>query len=214
MKRRNKHRHISSNEAFRALYIDFEGFMEESPSLMGIACEYEFEQVVLDESLRGAADAKRLRLTTVQQVGRELEARAAREDRLIIGYSQHELQLLMTYGAIDIGARYRDARMTGRRWINRLHRGEVPSWSLLDLLQYMGYEAPTVLANGLVTKRLAAVRRGLQVQGGCYSALTPVQKAKWTKLLRYNRVDCLGMRDLVMRAAAELAIQANGASAR
>jgi hypothetical protein len=39
---------------------------------------------------------------------------------------------------------------------------------------------------------------------GAYRALTPVVKAKWTKLLEHNEIDCRGMRALVLLATKEL----------
>jgi hypothetical protein len=34
--------------------------------------------------------------------------------------------------------------------------------------------------------------------------LTPVQKAKWSRLLKHNRHDCAGMRRICLTAASEL----------
>jgi hypothetical protein len=204
--KKKNYKQIAPKEAFRAIYIDFEGFMKDSPSLIGIACEYEFKQVVLSEGLYPAAEAKGLETASLERIGQELLARSDDENRLIVGYSQLERKILWKYGSVDVQQRYRDARMIGRRWINRVHRGEVTEWGLMDLLQLMGYEVPTHLGKGLVTKRLRGVLRGLEVNAGRYEDLTPVQKAKWTKLLRYNRVDCLATRDLVMRAVSEISV--------
>jgi hypothetical protein len=95
--------------------------------------------------------------------------------------------------------------MIGRRWINRLHRGAVSEWRLADLLRFIGYDVPPHLGKGNAAKRIRDVRRGLAVREGDYSRLTGTQKAKWTKLLAYNRIDCLGMRDIVLLAASEVA---------
>jgi hypothetical protein len=106
---------------------------------------------------------------------------------------------------VEVGSKYRDARMIGRRWINSLHPGTVSEWGLADLLSFIGYDVPTHLGKGNAAKRIRDVSNGLAAKHGDYSRLTPVQKAKWTKLLEYNRIDCLGMRDLVLRAASEIA---------
>jgi hypothetical protein len=208
LKRDKLFRQITTTEAYRAFYVDFEGFVKKAPALIGIASEYQFEQVVLTPDLEGAARAKNLRLTSLESIGEDVLRRSEAEDRLIVGYSQLERKLLWDHGGIDVGRRYRDARAIGRRWINRLHRRQVSDWSLTEMLKFIGYDPPRHMAKGLVTKRLRGVIRGLQVNGGDYAGLTPVQKAKWTKLLAYNRVDCLGMRDLTLRAASE--IEASG----
>jgi hypothetical protein len=204
--RKKVYKHITPTEAFRAVYVDFEGFAEKPPSLIGIVCEYEFYQVVLSEELRPAADYKGLRAQTVSEIGRELITRCQSENRLIVGYSQAELQEFECYGGLELGLLYRDARMIGRRWINRLHPGDVTEWRLKTLLEYIGYAASPHLGDGVVTTRLRSVLTGLARTQGDYARLTPTQKRKWTNLLQYNRIDCLGMRDLVMRASAEMSV--------
>ena len=57
-KKKNPHASISSTEAGRAIYIDFEGFQDKSPSLIGVLIEDKFEQIVLDPGLVSAASAK------------------------------------------------------------------------------------------------------------------------------------------------------------
>ncbi len=42
---------LTSGEADRAIYIDFEGFTDRSPDLLGIQCEETFKQVVLQRLL-------------------------------------------------------------------------------------------------------------------------------------------------------------------
>ncbi|MFO7893703.1 MAG: hypothetical protein R6U63_08215 [Longimicrobiales bacterium] len=132
---KNKHyKQITPREAFRAMYIDFEGFKKGSPSLIGIACEYEFEQVVLSERLYPAAEAKGLKGASLERMGQELLGRSDDEDRLIVGYSQLERKLLRKYGQVDVQHRYRDARMIGRRWINRVRRRRIVHFSLRSRL--------------------------------------------------------------------------------
>ena len=68
----------------REIYIDFEGFMDKTPSLLGILVEDEFEQVVLDPSLRLAAIAKDLRISTLEAEVRSLVKRCEQEGRKIV----------------------------------------------------------------------------------------------------------------------------------
>lgn len=58
---------IAPRDAFRAIYIDLEGFTDEPPALLGLACEFEFQQVVLHEPLRPAASAKDLRVRSLSR---------------------------------------------------------------------------------------------------------------------------------------------------
>ena len=70
-KKKNPHASISSAEAERAIYIDFEGFQDKSPSLIGVLVENDFEQIVLDPELESAARAKSMRLVNLSdEIGR------------------------------------------------------------------------------------------------------------------------------------------------
>ena len=53
---------ITPEEAEKAIYIDFEGFIRSPPMLLGILIEDNFEQVVLLQSLTKAAIAKKCRV--------------------------------------------------------------------------------------------------------------------------------------------------------
>lgn len=49
------------------------------------------------------------------------------------------------------------------------------------------------------TQRIKAVEDMLARKGVC-ELLTPVNKAKWTKLLEHNKIDVLGMKKLVYKS--------------
>jgi len=57
---------ISREDAARAIYVDFEGFKDKSPCLIGILVEGTLEQVVLDRRLFAAAVASRCRKGVVR----------------------------------------------------------------------------------------------------------------------------------------------------
>ena len=50
-------------------------------------------------------------------------------------------------------------------------------------------------------RRLCVKCAGRQIiKRGSYEAITPVAKAKWTKLLSHNEWDCRGTRHVLLRA--------------
>jgi hypothetical protein len=195
---------ISQNEAERAIYIDFEGFEDASPSLLGILVGESFEQVVFDNRLSLAAKAKRLPSETLQECISRLQTRSTAESRLIIAYSQHEKNVIRNFANVDLTGSYRDARMILKRWKNSCHRhAPISGWGLKDFFTFMNYPRGTYLGERKTTSRLKAVADMLEKKGS-YELLTPVVKAKWTKLLEHNKIDCMGMRDLILHAAKEL----------
>lgn len=195
---------ISLAEARAAIYIDFEGFEDLTPSLLGIRIESSLTQVVLDPKLHLAAEAKNLPSSTLRETIEQLITRCRRERRLIIGFSQHEKTVIKQYGDIDLTGLYRDARMIAKRWKNKRHHGEpLASWGLKDFLAFINYARGAHLGGQKSTSRLKAVGDMLAKKQD-YQRLTPVAKAKWTKLLEHNQIDCEGMQALVLKAAGEL----------
>ena len=200
----NPHAVISLRDAERAIYIDCEGFQEQSPVLLGIQIHDATEQVVLDPVLEPVARARHHRMSSfVAEVSRLVELSQI-EQRPIVAYSQHERNVILKFTHMDIGDHYRDARMIANRWKNALHRGEpLGGKGLKAYLAFIGYERGSHLGNRKSTKRIREVR-DMIARRGTYDALTPVKKAHWTNLLEHNRIDCDGMRELVIRAAGEL----------
>ena len=203
-KKKNPHASISSTEAGRAIYIDFEGFQDKSPSLIGVLIEDKFEQIVLEPELGSAASAKSMRLANLDDEVLRLIDLSRQEDRYIVAYSQHELNVIKEYADRDISDIYRDARMIAKKWKVKFHRESAAKCKALkDYLSFIEYPRGAYLGEKKSTSRIKAVQEMIRTRGE-YEKLTPVAKAKWTKLLEHNEIDCKGMKALVLRAAQEL----------
>lgn len=204
VRRRSTERRISLAEAERGIYVDLEGFQAKPSALVGILVGDELEQVVFDPELRSAAEAKGLRVSSFPSEAARILDQAVREDRVVVGYTQHERDLFAKWGGVDLGEHYRDAHKIAKRWKKKLHRGEhIAGWGLKDFFSFIGYEVPSHLGRTNTTNRLRAVLEMLSKRGS-YEALSPTKKRQWTNLLTYNQHDCRGMRELVLRAAREL----------
>ena len=192
---------ISQEDAARAIYVDFEGFKDKSPCLLGILVEGAMEQVVLDRRLFAAAGATRCRQASIEAVAGELMTRCRSEGRRLVGYSQHERRVFWQHAGIDFFEEYRDARMIANRWSNKCRKGVVRvDNTLKSYLEAIGYPMPAALGTGNTTARLKAVIEMLERRLR-YPDLTPGVQAKWRDLLAYNRHDCCGMKKLIIRAA-------------
>jgi hypothetical protein len=188
---------ISREEAARAIYVDFEGFKDKSPCLIGILVEGALEQVVLDRRLFAAAVASRCRQASIEAVAGELMTRCRSEGRRLVGYSQHERRMFWQHAGIDFIEEYRDARMIANRWWNKCRKGVVRvDNTLKSYLEAIGYPMPASLGTGNTTARLQAVIEMLERRLR-YPDLTPCVQAKWRDLLAYNRHDCRGMKKLI-----------------
>jgi hypothetical protein len=167
--------------------------------MVGTLVEGRFEQIVFDERLSAAAGHKGLRLIPFRQSGEELISQAEQEGRLLCAYSTHEQNMLKEHLGLDVADRTVNVRKLARGWHRRTWPDQpLPDWGLKTFLDFIGYPRPAHLGEQKTTHRLRGVLAGLERRGS-YEALTPVQKAKWTRLLDHNRHDCLGMKALLDR---------------
>jgi hypothetical protein len=67
-----------------------------------------------------------------------------------------------------------------------------------------GYRPDWRYGQATPAKWIRHVRQRMEAAGGNYRQISKLAKKRWHLLLQYNRHDCLGLRHLVMRAAAEL----------
>ena len=198
-------RPLSRRDAARALYIDFEGFKDCTPALLGVLSDECLEQVVLDGQLASAARASRLRVSSLQAEIERLILRCRREDRVLVGFTTHEVTVCRRFAELDIGPVYRDAHKIARRWVNSRHRGEYTGdRSLHSFLSFIGMRPPRYLGRQQSTNRLRYVLEKLSKHGS-YAGLTRTAKGKWTKFLRHNEHDCRGTYALISRITEEVA---------
>jgi len=191
---------LTSEMVRRAIYIDFEGFMDKAPSLIGVAIGSQFYQVALDEGLRLAAEAKKIPVREGDELVRDLLERAIREKRRIVAFSPCEKRICRKYYQLDLSPVYADANRIVKKWLAKAYPElKRRPKSLKAYLKLIGYERAACLGERQAAQRIRAVR-GMCIRRGSYEALTGCAKAKWTKLLEYNKIDVLGMRELCRRA--------------
>lgn len=194
---------MTAAEARRAIYIDFEGLLNQAPSMIGVSIDSRFYQAAFDEGLRPAAAAKKIRVRRADELAGGLLERALREKRRIAAFSDCEKRIFRKYYGLDLSPVYADASRIVRKWAAGAYPDLKPrSKTLKAYLKLIGYERATCLGERQAAQRIRAVR-DMCLRRGSYEALTPVVKAKWTKLLEYNKVDVLGMRELCRRATAK-----------
>jgi len=187
---------LTSEMVKRAIYIDFEGFMDKAPSLIGVAIGSKFYQVALDDDLRLAAAAKKIPVRDGDELVRDLLERAIREKRRIVAFSPCEKRICKKYYQLDLSPVYVDANRIVKKWVAKAYPElKRRPKSLKAYLKLIGYERAACLGERQAAQRIRAVR-GMCMRRGSYEALTGCAKAKWTKLLAYNRIDVLGMREL------------------
>jgi hypothetical protein len=137
--------------------------------------------------------------------------RAESEDRLIVSWSSYDRDAIVESEVVppELKARFvtrwRDAKALAKAWKRRVHPAReltaLPGHGTHRLDCYMelvGYKLPSHFGDRKAAARIAYVRGQLQ-DGRPAEKLTPVAKAKWTKVLDYNWHDCNGMREVTIR---------------
>jgi hypothetical protein len=190
---------ITKQAAERAIYIDFEGFEAREPSLIGISIDSHFEQVILSIALRSAAKAKGLVTRDGKEYLNELFNLAIKEDRKIVAFSSHEKEQCQKWYGLNISEVYVNANLVAKAWYRKTYpatREKITG--LKDYLKLIGVYRGDYLGVRQTTQRIKAVEDMLE-RKGAYELLTPVNKAKWTKLLEHNKIDVEGMKSLVLK---------------
>lgn len=204
---------LTSADGTRAIYLDFEGFTNEAPALLGVLVDDSFETLVLDPVLRPAAEEKGLRVTDGEAALRGILERARLEDRLICAFGNREREAALQDFGVDLSERFVNVQRIAKRWW-KAHRAERPQrrrgrnarnrsrgYSLEFFENGLGLERPRHLKSGNATKRLRDLRDPLVTHDGDWFRLTGTAKGKWTKLLGYNQVDVLNLAALAMWVA-------------
>ena len=193
---RNKEAKFTSEEAESAIYIDFEGFEDKKPSMIGTLIGEKFEQVIFDETLRLAAEFNDLSFIPIELYLTTLRDKAVAEGRRIVAYSSHEKTMFQQHANLDISAQYADARLIAKVLRRKLEPDRPRPKALKEYFELIGYNRPAYLGERLTTSRIRAVADMLGKRKS-FQSLTPVVKAKWTKLLQHNKHDVVGMRALI-----------------
>lgn len=188
---------LSKEQAERAVYIDFEGFKDKSPSFVGVLDETGFRQVVLDPALRPAARRKGSSAQSMDYWATRLVNKCLCEDRLIVGFSLYDLNCLKKYTSLGDKAApiYVNARQAANRWhwhtFDEKGPGTLAGFCAAAKVQ----SRPADYSDVPVTRHLKSILSGLKARG-TYRKLRHSQKHKWAQLLEYNRWDCQDLRAL------------------
>ncbi|HEY8192875.1 MAG TPA: hypothetical protein VIF36_03020 [Gaiellaceae bacterium] len=205
---------LTPGEARRALYVDFEGRKVGPPVLLGCTTKSRVRsrlsvwQAVTDPILTPLAIADDIEALSLADAVERILVRAERKDRLIVAWSERELDVVREHCPQHLDrfeARFRNAREFAVRWRNKCHDGRrPPTNALADYLALIGYTVPEGAGPGRVGETVEIVQRVL-LRGRRVSDLTDKQLRRWDDLREHNRHDCAGMRRITILAADEIA---------
>ena len=164
--------------------LDYEGFIGRRPSLAGLLLHGQFRQYTFEAVLEPLANDLNVEYVSWPDwVAYLMQLRA--KGYLAVGYSMHEAEVSPELGPAEEW--YRNAHRYLKRHVIWPEGRRPRKWDLQSLATHCGM---TTVNYGTkqATQRL---RYALQfaTKYGTAKKFTPTAKAKWTKLLNYNRQD-------------------------
>jgi hypothetical protein len=139
---------------------------------------------------------------------------AERENRLIVSWSAHDYWLMHAVLADDkqrytaLRDRYRDAKKSGRRWMQRQssrwrQEAKEQGHTLELYRKRLGIYQPERFGTGIAGNAIRLLRKQL-TEGRVYAELTPKARESWRALVRHNEFDLTDLQTISIRVAAEL----------
>lgn len=221
---------LTPDQAAQAIYFDFEGCPNQAPSLLGWSYlrpdgTEHFRQRIVERELWPACGvtvphtggAQQCDKRTLDNAVRRMCELAEEGDRLLVSWSEHDLRMVEGHVGKEevkarVRARYRNALPTARQWLSIVHpeiqlqrEGYGGKHALAAYAQIMDIRIPQKYGVSVAASGIKAMRAALAVHGKYRLAPKAAQLA-WAALLGHNRLDCKVAREIITRAAAELAL--------
>ena len=203
---------ISSQQARRAITIDFEGNMESAPSLIGIHVDGTVRHFILEPQLGPLTSLTNrnyvVERSDLESVLADLDRMSRSEDRIISGFTEHEKVIVETYCENPVlvdwfSSVYVNAKKPIGSWANRrAHAGEIDKVTDRSLQTYMGLIGMKYKPGcgiNIVGTSLTRLRTQLQ-QGREVGALSSGAKRRWWRILSHNTTDLTATHALLKAA--------------
>jgi len=208
---------LTRDEARRAIWLDFEGGKDKPPSLAGVLVDDLYSATILNPDFASLAKNRKLIQRSLADFVRDTLATAARENRVVAAWSEHELNQMEEFDEGILEACYRNANKlvlnffrkkrpkTMKRLRQQIKRDKAEGkWrnnnvGLKDLLglDYIEYDFPDRLESFKPAKTISQMEDQLARHGGNYRKVATGAKRAFTQLIRYNEHDCRGMAYMV-----------------
>jgi hypothetical protein len=191
---------LSAQDVERAIYIDYEGNVDQLPTLLGWRVDGVNHGAILDPEFATCSDRFRVKCVFLEdhkELVRRLILQAESEDRRLVSWSGHDWRHMMAaLSTPDWQTRlcvvYRNAIKTARPWHRKTYGHTPPEASLHHFLTCIGTPQPARYGQAIVGAALRLIRGQLQ-QGREYAQLTPKARASWVNVVKHNRLDLEGM---------------------
>lgn len=203
---------LTPQDTHRAIWVDFEGNKGRPPVVLGVLVDEVLGQVVVDPLFADCAGRRHGcdHAAPLSEVALELVGRAVREDRRIVSWSSHDLELLdrALSDREDVRRQFREVAVsaipTAQRW-RSIRRPHLTGKNRLDRFRAIfGMGLPEHVARGTVGPALRAISTRLAAHDQRWAGLTTGLRRKWKNVLHHNCRDLEHMARITSRTAERL----------
>tara|TARA_Y100000758_G_C15998440_1_gene403180 strand:- start:226 stop:942 length:717 start_codon:yes stop_codon:yes gene_type:complete len=221
-KKKTRKNRISEQEAARAIYIDFEANPYHRPSVLGVLYKNDFDntssftQYVLEKRLHPTA--KGCVASNLNEAVKMVLDIAGRENRLIISWSEKEINDVKEYCTLDLQESFEpffvNAIPIAKEWHRIFKKGvEIPMTANRGrntqeyYMKVINFGVPSIYGPGVASKPISEMREALTRNGGRYELVDPTLKSTWKSMLIHNEYDCRGLQRIMSKVSRDLMSQ-------
>lgn len=215
--RKEDRRLMTLDDARRAIYLDFEATATEPdrPALIGVlGPNRPFTQYVIDPDLRDAQRAHRdCQAADLGGLLAEIASSLETTDGIWCAWSTFDLSVIRRVSPSPsiravFDSRFRNGLDVVPAWAKTYgvspEKADFKARNQLHMFfEAAGYRPDWRYTSASPAKWIRHVRTRMKAAGGRYRRVNASTHRDWHALLEYNRHDCVGLRHLVVRAAAE-----------
>jgi len=197
-------------ELKRGIYLDFEGNMNQQPTLLGTMKDDQSDFVIVEEVFKDCAGraGSPCRYAPLDSSLRTLIEVAQEEDRRIISWSEHDFRVMVEHLEDEhqslLETCYVNAIFPAKRWRALKRLDDQGPNTLGHYMSLLGWNVPKGMGTGTVGPALTTVRNSLNQGTGAWTGLTGHQRGIWRGVVSHNRHDLKGMRRVLEGAVGEI----------
>ncbi len=190
---------IKPEELSKAIFIDYEGNIDRSPTLLGWRVDGITYAAILEEAFSTCSDryrAKNIFYRPHCDVARQLLNLALEENRILVSWSEHDLRVinaaLSDEDQTKLLVHFRNAIKTAKSWHASTFNSRAPQRDLPYFSKRLGFPIPPRYGPGKVGQGLRLIRNQL-LEGRQYADLTPKARKCWVEVVKHNALDLRAM---------------------
>jgi hypothetical protein len=197
---------LTRDDIKRAIFVDYEGSKNNAPTLLGYMIDDEVSAAIVERCFydcRERYKAKHAVSADHLTIVKELIHRAKNENRVIISWSEHDYNQMITilgqnpHEVLLLKKQFRNAIFSARQWVKKRYpKVTIKRNDLASMMKITGHRVPDKYGPNLVGDALRLLREQLS-KGRKYADLTSAAVNGWRAVVKHNVHDLKGMQHVL-----------------